>query len=63
MVDAKDVLFGCRGFSIVSERDPRQVLPTGMFLLSGKPVYLRGTNVHGLNASPPTSPRSTSHSH
>ena len=37
---ARDVLFGCRSFSIGN----------GMFLLNGKPVHLRGTNIQGLNA-------------
>ncbi len=45
--DAKDVLFGCRSFSIVHGK---QALPEGMFLLNGKPLYLRGTNIQGLNA-------------
>jgi beta-mannosidase len=45
--DAKDVLFGCRSFRIVHGQ---QELAEGMFLLNGKPLYLRGTNIQGLNA-------------
>ncbi len=50
IVDARDVLFGCRSFDIVSRERPRRGLPEGMFLLNGKPVYLRGTNIQGENA-------------
>ena len=49
LVDAKDVLFGCRSFTIVSRQHPCEGLPEGMFLLNGKPLYLRGTNFQGLN--------------
>jgi hypothetical protein len=50
-LDAKDALFGCRSFQIVhGDRAARDNLPEGMFLLNGKPLYLRGTNIHGLNA-------------
>jgi len=45
--DAKDVLMGCRSFSLAHGR---QDLPEGMFLLNGRPLYLRGTNIQGLNA-------------
>ena len=45
--DAKDVLFGCRSFALVQRG---QTLPDGLFLLNGKPTYLRGTNIQGLNA-------------
>jgi len=60
--DAKDVLFGCRSFSIVHRQEPETTegassedtkpgeLPSGMFLLNGKPLYLRGSNIQGLNA-------------
>ena len=50
LVDAKDVLFGYRSFTIVSKQHPRTGLPEGMFLLNGRPLYLRGTNIQGLNA-------------
>ncbi|HBO44169.1 MAG TPA: hypothetical protein DD670_09600 [Planctomycetaceae bacterium] len=50
ILDAKDVLFGYRSFDIVSKQRPRQGLPEGMFLLNGDPLYLRGTNIQGLNA-------------
>ena len=45
--DAKDVLFGRRSFTIAHGRAD---LPEGMFLLNGRPIYLRGTNIQGLNA-------------
>ncbi|HID22236.1 MAG TPA: hypothetical protein EYP14_07525, partial [Planctomycetaceae bacterium] len=52
--DARDVLFGCRSFKLVHHRSrcgpPAEGLPDGMFLLNGKPCYLRGTNIQGLNA-------------
>ncbi len=40
--DARDVLFGCRSFTLVKA--------SGRLMLNGKPVYLRGTNIQGLNA-------------
>jgi beta-mannosidase len=75
--DAKDVLFGCRSFTLSRESrvqsresnaktpslnsqpsalDSRPStldsppLPDGMLLLNGKPIFLRGTNIQGLNA-------------
>jgi beta-mannosidase len=45
--DAWDVLFGCRSFSLAYGRAD---LPEAMFLLNGRPLYLRGTNIQGLNA-------------
>ena len=45
IVDARDVLFGCRSFGLVSRQNPRPGLPEGMFLLNGEPVFLRGANV------------------
>lgn len=67
IVDAKDILFGCRSFAlhhsgppVAGREGPSRVyafkpskaagLANGMLLLNGKPCYLRGTNVHGLNA-------------
>ncbi len=51
VLDSRDVLFGCRSFSIVN--NPKSVanidLPDGMLLLNGMPIYLRGTNIQGLN--------------
>lgn len=32
------------------ELAPHKDLPNGMFVLNGRPCYLRGTNIHGLNA-------------
>jgi beta-mannosidase len=62
--DAQDVLFGCRSFSLVHRGQPEAKLapqplaagdlpgqlPNGMLLLNGRPLYLRGTNIQGLNA-------------
>jgi beta-mannosidase len=45
VVDVRDVLFGCRSFALVTNRNPRAGLPEGLFLLNGTPVFLRGTNV------------------
>ena len=51
LVDARDALFGCRGFGVVSASHPRPELREGTFLLNGRPVFLRGTNLSGaLNA-------------
>ena len=49
-LDAQDVLFGYRSFSMVSERAPREGLQPGTLLLNGKPVFLRGTCTQGENA-------------
>ena len=48
-LDAKDALFGCRSFSL-AQHQKTPSLPDGMLLLNGKPIYLRGTNIQGLNA-------------
>ena len=51
LLDAHDVLFGCRSFGLVSALQPRPGLPEGQFLLNDRPVFLRGTNLSGaLNA-------------
>jgi beta-mannosidase len=46
-IDAQDVLFGYRSFSIVNKSDGE--FGEGTFLLNGAPVSLRGTNIQGLN--------------
>ena len=43
--DTHDVLFGYRSFEMVSAGNPRPGLPEGMFLLNGRPLFLRGTNL------------------
>jgi beta-mannosidase len=58
--DARDVLFGCRSFTLAprapsGKTEPHLAsksdeLPNGMLLLNGRPLYLRGTNIQGLNA-------------
>jgi len=50
IIDAHDVLFGYRSFSIVSEADPRNGHPPGRFLLNDRPIILHGSNITGLNA-------------
>ena len=50
VLDGRDVLFGHRSFGMVSEHRSKGGLPAGMFLLNGERCYLRGTNIHGLNA-------------
>jgi hypothetical protein len=45
IVDARDALFGCRSFALITKQNPRAGLPEGQFLLNGAPVFLRGTNV------------------
>lgn len=63
--DAREVLFGCRSFGLVhrKEEPPAEPatrpistvepvndgLPSGTLLLNGKPCYLRGANIQGLN--------------
>lgn len=48
-IDSKDAIFGCRSFAIVTKNKSREGLTEGTFLLNDQPVYLRGTNVQGLN--------------
>jgi len=51
LVDSHDALFGCRRFGVVSAGHPRPGSPEGTFLLNGRPLFLRGTNLSGvLNA-------------
>ena len=50
-IDAWDTLLGCRTFGIVTANSSRPDLPNGMFLLNGRPIFLRGTDVSpSLNA-------------
>ncbi|HBO44507.1 MAG TPA: hypothetical protein DD670_11350 [Planctomycetaceae bacterium] len=50
VIDAEDAIFGCRSFEMVSKQHPRDGLPEGLFLLNGRPLYVRGTNIQGFNA-------------
>ena len=51
VIDARDVLFGWRSFGVVTASQPRPGLAEGTFMLNGRPVFLRGTNLSGaLNA-------------
>ena len=50
-VDARDILFGCRSFTLVKSAEASPSRPEGMFLLNGQPIYLRGADVSAaLNA-------------
>jgi len=41
ITDAKDVLFGCRSFRLLTAEDQRPDLPEGMLMLNDQPIYLR----------------------
>jgi hypothetical protein len=45
VVDSKDVLFGFRSFGLVSKDKPVPGYPQGRFVLNGRPLFLRGTNI------------------
>jgi len=45
VVDSRDVLFGFRSFGLVSKDKPLPDHPQGRFLLNGRPLFLRGTNI------------------
>jgi hypothetical protein len=47
LVDAKDALFGFRSFGMVSKSHPMAGQPDGRFVLNGRPVFLRGSNITG----------------
>ncbi len=48
--DVRDAVFGCRAIELVSEQAPREGLQAGTLLLDGRPLFLRGANIQGLNA-------------
>ncbi len=50
VVDAADALFGFRTIELVSELKPRAGMQPGTLLLDGRPLFLRGANIQGLNA-------------
>jgi len=45
VIDARDTLFGVRSFRLLLDRDRHPELSVGTFLLNGKPVYIRGTDI------------------
>ncbi len=45
VLDSKDVLFGFRSFGLVSQGSPLPGQPQGRFVLNGRPLFLRGTNI------------------
>jgi len=49
-LDVRDALFGHRTVELVSELHPREGRQPGTLLLDGRPLFLRGTNIQGLNA-------------
>ncbi|MBN1910060.1 MAG: hypothetical protein JW818_10000 [Pirellulales bacterium] len=49
-MDVRDVVFGNRTVELVSELHPRQGCQPGTLLLNGQPLFVRGTNIQGLNA-------------
>jgi len=50
VVDSRDALFGYRSFSMVSKGNPREGVRPGTLLLNDEPIFIRGTNIQGLNA-------------
>jgi hypothetical protein len=50
IIDGKDVLFGCRSFTVTSAEESKKPGDTqGTLYLNGKPIFLRGANINGLN--------------
>ena len=50
VVDGKDVLFGCRSFTVTSAEESKKTsVIQGTLYLNGKPIFLRGANTNGLN--------------
>ncbi len=50
IVDGKDVLFGCRSFTVTSVEDSKEMGVTqGTLYLNGEPIFLRGANTNGIN--------------
>lgn len=50
IIDGKDVLFGCRSFTVTSAEESKKTGVTqGTLYLNGKPIFLRGANTNGLN--------------
>ena len=50
VVDVRDVLFGYRSFTIVSDFKPREGHRSGRYLLNNEPIVLHGANIQGMNA-------------
>ena len=50
IIDGRDVLFGCRSFTVTSAEESKKTGDTqGTLYLNGKPIFLRGANTNGLN--------------
>lgn len=49
LIDGKDELFGCRSFELVGAETRSDGLKEGQLILNGDPLFLRGTNIQGLN--------------
>ena len=49
IIDVQDTLFGYRTIEMVSPANPKKGLEVGTLLLDGEPLFLRGTNIQGLN--------------
>lgn len=49
-IDAQEILTGIRSFGMISKKNLRPELKPGTFLLNGQAVFLRGTNLQGMNA-------------
>ena len=50
VIDKHDALFGHRTIEMVSSANPKKGVEEGTLLLDGKPLFLRGTSVQGLNS-------------
>jgi Glycosyl hydrolase 2 galactose-binding domain-like/Glycosyl hydrolases family 2/Glycosyl hydrolases family 2, TIM barrel domain len=50
IIDSRDVLFGCRSFTVISAEESKKTGDIqGTLYLNGKPIFLRGANTNGLN--------------
>ncbi len=50
IIDGKDILFGCRAFTVTSaEESEKSGDVQGTLFLNDKPIFMRGANTNGLN--------------